>query len=69
METTNHNILFTAVDKTVIRANVELTGKPLTPPKYVQFRGKLYQHKGSGVTATFYHEVNQSFQMLETNEA
>ena len=60
-------ILFTAADKTVIRVVLDLPGNILNPPKFLQFRGKLYQYKGSGALETnFFHEV-ESFQIVETD--
>lgn len=58
-------ILFTAADKTVIRVVMELPGNILDPPKFLQFRGKLYQYKGcGGLETNFFHEV-ESFQIVE----
>lgn len=61
-------VLFTDVDKNVIRVKVELEGKLGNPSKFVQFRGKLYEHKGGGLTASFYHEVEKKFQIVECDK-
>lgn len=64
-------ILFTDSEENVIRVFVELPGAILNPPKFVQFRGKLYQYKGSGmggeITTNFYHEVTE-FMIVETEK-
>lgn len=58
-------------EDSVIRVFVELPGHILNPPKFVQFRGKLYEYRGSGmggdITTNFYHEV-VDFMMLETDK-
>jgi len=60
-------ILFTAADGSVARFLVEIPGKVLNPPKFLLFRDKLYQYKGSGmgsaVPANFYHEVVDFMQL------
>ena len=62
-------VLFTAAGGSVIRVKVELEGNnTLNPPKFIQFRDKLYETKGSGLTCNFYHEVTQRFQIIECDK-
>lgn len=66
--------LFTAADKTVIRANVELPGNVLNPPQLLLFRKKLYRHSGSGFGGkednwvNFYREVPESFMIVQDDQ-
>lgn len=60
-------VLFTDAQKEVVRVEVELDGKPLRQPTFVQFRGKLYRSTGSnGSTTVFYHEIKEGFQIVES---
>ena len=59
-------ILFTNADKSVIRTQVELPlegpwSKGGWVPEFLVYDGKLYQQKGMGMTAWFYHEVRSFF--------
>lgn len=66
LETKKRKVLFTAADGSVVRVVVELEGNnTLNPPKFVQFRGKLYETTGSGLTCNFYHEVEERFQIVK----
>jgi hypothetical protein len=56
-------VLFSDTNKqTVARKQLKLPGNTLKPPKYLQFDGRLYQYKGSGlggdVPTNFYHEMS-----------
>ncbi len=57
-------VLFTCKNGEVVRVKIALQGNLLNPPKFLQFRGKLYQSKGSGLSCNFYHEV-ESFAVVE----
>ena len=63
------NVLFTCnvneKNKEVIRVEIALPGNILNPPKFLQFRGKLYQSKGSGLSCNFYHEAKERFAVVE----
>jgi hypothetical protein len=58
-------ILFTNVDQTVIRTEIDLS-EYRHQPRFLQFRGKLYEHSGSGTSAQFYHQI-QSFASVESD--
>ncbi len=49
-------ILFTDATGKVTRVVIDLPD-PVYRVKFLQFRGKLYQNKGSGMSANFFHEV------------
>jgi hypothetical protein len=49
----------------VVRVKIALPGHFLNPPKFLQFRGKLYQSKGSGLSCNFYHEAKERFAVVE----
>tara|TARA_R110000765_G_scaffold307920_1_gene401630 strand:+ start:191 stop:457 length:267 start_codon:yes stop_codon:yes gene_type:complete len=67
-ENAMRRIRFTAADESVIRVMIELPGNKLNPPKFLQFRGKLYQTKGCSLSCNFYREVTDRFQIVESDK-
>lgn len=66
---TTRKVAFIAADKAVIRETLDLPGHILKPPSLLLFRGKLYNHSGSGLggdmPTNFYREVTDSFMIIE----
>ena len=63
-DTKERQVMFTAIDGSVIRTNLSLPGNFFTPPKFLQFKGKLYSNTGSSLSSNFYREVDD-FQIIE----
>ena len=48
------------------KVGVSLPGMSLKPPKFIEYQGRLYQHKGNGLgqeVVNFYHEVKDYFKV------
>lgn len=49
-------VLFTHLDGSTSTEYISLPGHVLNPPKRILHRGDLFEYKGSGIEANFYHQ-------------